>query len=42
MKKTYLCGKLHRFKKCWYLVEKLRLSGWKPDLALQRQIDEKI
>jgi pentatricopeptide repeat protein len=41
-KKTCLCGKLHRFKKCWYLIKEFRSSGWKPDLVLQCQIDEKI
>ena len=40
--KPYLCEKMHRFKVCWYLVEKLRPSGWKPDLVLQYQINEKI
>src|SRR5437667_3485941 len=42
MHKPCLCGKMHRFKACWYLVEELRPSGWKPDLAIQRQIDKKI
>ena len=37
-----LCGKLHRFKACWYLMKELWLSNWKPDLAIQRQIDEKM
>jgi hypothetical protein len=25
--KPYLCGKIHRFKTCWYLVEETRPSG---------------
>ena len=40
--KLCLCGKMHRFKTCWYLMEDLRPNGWKPDPAIQHQIDEKI
>ena len=37
-----LCGKLHKFKTCWYLMETLRPANWKPDPSMQKQIDEKL
>lgn len=37
-----LCGDDHRYKDCLYLVESNRTKDWKPNLAIQKQIDEKL
>ena len=37
-----LCGIEHRYKDCPYLNELVRPKDWKPDLNLQKQIDEKL
>jgi hypothetical protein len=40
--KPCLCGKMHRFRKCWYLVLMLKPATYKLDPELQKQIDVKI
>ena len=40
--KPCLCGKLHRFRNCYYIVPTLKPATWKLDPALQKQIDAKI
>src|SRR5579862_4653577 len=40
--KPCLCGKKHRFKTCWYLIEILRPAEWKPDPEIEKQIKEKL
>src|SRR5881396_616156 len=40
--KPCLCGKLHRFRNCYYIVSILKPATWKLDPALQKQIDAKI
>jgi hypothetical protein len=37
-----LCGIEHQFKDCPYIVESIRTKDWKPDPAIQKQIDEKL
>jgi hypothetical protein len=39
--KHCLCGKEHPFKDCYYLVESIRPKDWKPDPAIQKQVEEK-
>jgi hypothetical protein len=41
-KKLCLCGMEHRFKACPYLIESIRPKDWKPDQAVQKNIDEKL
>jgi hypothetical protein len=40
--KQCLCGKEHSFKECYYLVNSIRPKDWKPDQAIQKQVDEKV
>lgn len=37
-----LCGETHRFRDCPYLIEAKRPAGWKPDEAIQKQVNEKM
>src|SRR5438045_173828 len=37
-----LCGKNHRFRKCFYIVESRRPKDWKPDPEIAKEIKEKI
>ena len=37
-----VCGKKHPFRKCFYLVEFIRLKNWKPNAEKQKEIDKKI
>jgi len=37
-----VCGEDHRFKECPYLVDSKRPPNWKPDSAIQQQIEEKL
>ena len=41
-KKPCVCGEDHQFKDCSYLIESVRVKDWKPDPAIQKQIDEKL
>jgi hypothetical protein len=41
-KKPCLCGVQHRFRDCPYLIESIRPKDWKPDLTIQKQIDDKL
>lgn len=40
--KKCVCGEIHRFRDCPYLIESKRPTGWTPKLDLQRKIDERI
>ena len=40
--KPCLCGKLHKFRNCYYIVPMLKPAIWKLDPELQKQIDTKI
>jgi len=37
-----LCGAIHWYKECLYLIDFLRPEGWKPDPKIQEQVDEKL
>jgi len=37
-----LCGVVHHFKECPYLMETKRTPGWKPDREVEQRIDEKL
>jgi hypothetical protein len=41
-KKDCLCGELHLFKSCPYLIEEIQPQGWKPDPAIQERIKAKM
>jgi hypothetical protein len=41
-KKECLCGKLHRFRDCFYLVEEKRPKGWKANTDIQERVDAKL
>ena len=41
-KKECLCGRLHRFRDCFYLVEEKRPKGWKANTDIQERIDAKL
>ena len=41
-KGSCLCGVEHLFKDCPYLIESIRSKDWKPDPAIQKQVDEKL
>lgn len=34
-----VCGQKHRYSKCFYLIESIRPSGWRPNQDVQRRID---
>ena len=40
--KDCVCGEKHLFPECLYLIETLRPKDWKPDPAIQKQIEEKL
>jgi hypothetical protein len=40
--KPCLCGEVHRFRACRYLIESLRPTDWKPDPSIRKRIDEKL
>ena len=40
--KPCLCGEIHLFKECPYLIESKRPKGWKGDTVLQEEIDSTI
>jgi hypothetical protein len=37
-----LCGEVHSFKECPYLIEKLRTADWSPNTDIKNEIDEKL
>ena len=37
-----LCGEMHRFKDCPYIVESVRPVGWKPNKDTQQLVEGKI
>jgi len=37
-----ICGAEHSFKKCFYIVKSVWPKDWKPDPAIQKQVEEKI
>ncbi len=37
-----LCGKKHRFSRCFCLIEEIRPAGWKLNQAIQQQIESKL
>ena len=41
-KSPYLCGEIHRFKDCPYLIESNRPKNWIPDQAIMAKIKEKL
>lgn len=41
-KRVCLCGELHRFKDCPYLIKEKRPPDWKPDQDTQERIKEKL
>lgn len=41
-KKTCLCGEAHAFRKCPYIIPKVRPPGWMPDKEIQKQVNEKL
>lgn len=40
--KECLCGIIHHFRECPYLIEAKRTPGWKPDAQVEQKIDEKL
>lgn len=32
-----LCGKIHRYRNCYYLIERIRPANWSPDPALEKK-----
>jgi len=40
--KECLCGEIHHFKSCPYLIEEKRTPGWKSDLKVEQKINEKL
>lgn len=40
--KPCLCGDIHHFKECLYLIETNQPPDWKPDAELKQKIDEKL
>jgi len=40
--KKCICGFAHRYSDCYYIAEQKRPQGWKPNLDIQKQIDEII
>ena len=41
-KKPCLCGEVHSFRKCPYLVTKNQTANWQPDSKIVAQIKQKI
>src|SRR5437667_596645 len=43
VKKEWKClyGKIHNFSECLYIVEWKRPKDWKPDLEIQKRVEEK-
>jgi hypothetical protein len=41
-KKECVCGEIHRFKECLYLIDHLRTPEWAPDAEIQKKIDMKL
>src|SRR6266850_194316 len=39
-KRECLCGRLHSFDRCYYLIETIRPKNWTPNAEVQRKIDE--
>jgi hypothetical protein len=37
-----VCGEIHSFKECPYLIEKLRAADWSPSVYIEKEIDEKL
>src|SRR4051812_33326379 len=37
-----LCGEMHQFKRCPYLVEHLRATNWEPDPQVSKQIEDAL
>src|SRR5438045_3249893 len=42
VRKPCVCGDMHLFRQCPYLIEFRQLTDWKPDPKVQRQIDEAL
>jgi len=40
--KKCICGLVHRFNDCYYIAEKKRPNGWRPNLDVQKEVEEKI
>jgi len=40
--KECLCGEIHHFKDCPYLIEEKRSPGWNPDPQLEQKINERL
>jgi hypothetical protein len=40
--KPCLCGEIHRWSSCSYIVEQLRKPGWTGDSDIQKEIDDKL
>jgi hypothetical protein len=41
-KKECLCGRMHRFKQCYYIIPSQRPSNWQPNEKVQKEVNEKI
>jgi hypothetical protein len=41
-KRKCLCGEQHTFRACPYLIQERQPAGWKPDPAIQEQINAKM
>jgi hypothetical protein len=40
--KKCLCGEIHRYKECGYIVPEIRPKKWKGDSRVQKEVDDKI
>ncbi|KAL1952722.1 hypothetical protein VTO42DRAFT_4410 [Malbranchea cinnamomea] len=40
--KPYLCGLMHRYTSCWYLIPSKRRQGWKEDPQICKKINEEL
>jgi hypothetical protein len=40
--KKCICGLKHRYSDCCYILKQKRPQGWKPDLDIQKKVDEMI
>ena len=41
-KRDCLCGEVHSFKQCPYMIEGLRTAGWTPNERIEKEIEEKL
>ena len=40
--KPCICGLLHPWRKCFYLIESIRPSGWKPNDSKMQLVEQKL